>query len=206
MSDIDYVPVHEEPRHRRRFENEYARVYDVLIPPGDQTLYHEHTEDTLYVSILPAEVDDQSYGETTTTSVRVQAGIAICRPHRSEPLIHRVRNVGVSDMRMIGVEAKRTPPDTDQSPPNSASLKKLWGNPRMNCYSVELQTLEQIEFSEPRRIMAGVLIFLQQCSIRSALVTASLEAGTTLWHHGPLPPFIRNEGETGVTIILAQWV
>ena len=45
-----YVAVRDEPRHRRRFENEFVRVYDVLVPPGDTTLYHHHSEDTFSVS------------------------------------------------------------------------------------------------------------------------------------------------------------
>ena len=47
--DEGYVAVRDEPRHRRRFEDDHVRVYDVLIPPGDTTLYHHHTEDTFYV-------------------------------------------------------------------------------------------------------------------------------------------------------------
>lgn len=31
------VPVYEEPRHRLVFQNRYARVLDVVIPPGDTT-------------------------------------------------------------------------------------------------------------------------------------------------------------------------
>ena len=36
------VPVYEEPHHRLVFQNQYARVMDVLIPPGEATLFHTH--------------------------------------------------------------------------------------------------------------------------------------------------------------------
>jgi hypothetical protein len=36
------VPVYEEPRHRLVFQNRYARVLDVVIPPGDTTGFHTH--------------------------------------------------------------------------------------------------------------------------------------------------------------------
>ena len=51
-----YVEVHDEPRHRHRFEDALVRVYDVLIPPTDTTLYHRHTEDTFYVAVNEATV------------------------------------------------------------------------------------------------------------------------------------------------------
>jgi hypothetical protein len=29
------IPVLNEPRHHLKFENEYVRVFDVVVPPGD---------------------------------------------------------------------------------------------------------------------------------------------------------------------------
>ena len=60
--DEGYVAVRDEPRHRRRFEDDHVRVYDVLIPPGDTTLYHHHTEDTFYVAVNDAIVRNQVWG------------------------------------------------------------------------------------------------------------------------------------------------
>ena len=45
------VPVSSEPRHHLKFENAYVRVFDVMVPPGDQTLFHTHANDYLFVSI-----------------------------------------------------------------------------------------------------------------------------------------------------------
>ena len=36
------IPVSIEPRHHKVFENEYVRVLDVHIVPGDTTLFHKH--------------------------------------------------------------------------------------------------------------------------------------------------------------------
>ena len=36
--------------------------YDVLVAPGDTTLFHRHTEDTLYISINDARVQDRTWG------------------------------------------------------------------------------------------------------------------------------------------------
>ena len=135
----DYVAVRDEPRHRHRFENDYARVYDVQLPPGDTTLFHAHTEDTLYVSIAAAHVNDQTYGEDSSNAVNVPAGIAICRPHRTEPLIHRVTNVGDENMRMIGIEAKQSPPQVSAQPLDVISHTVSWENDRIRIYRFSLE-------------------------------------------------------------------
>ena len=45
------VPVDKEPRHRLAFEDQYIRVFDVRIAPGDTTLYHSHQRDSIYIPI-----------------------------------------------------------------------------------------------------------------------------------------------------------
>jgi len=42
------VPIEKEPRHRLKFENQFVRVFDVLIPPGDDSLFHIHIYDGVY--------------------------------------------------------------------------------------------------------------------------------------------------------------
>ena len=36
------VPVTQEPRHHVRLENEYLRIIEAIIEPGDQSLFHRH--------------------------------------------------------------------------------------------------------------------------------------------------------------------
>ena len=45
----DWVDVTDEPNHKEIFRNEQIRVYVAVIPPGEETLYHRHDKDTLYL-------------------------------------------------------------------------------------------------------------------------------------------------------------
>lgn len=47
--DQDWVEVADEPDHRELFRNELIRVYEAVIRPGRETLYHRHDKDTLYL-------------------------------------------------------------------------------------------------------------------------------------------------------------
>jgi hypothetical protein len=54
--------VEQEPHHRVLFENQYVRVLDVQIPPGDSLLYHIHSYDSLSVRISGGLVPNQMQG------------------------------------------------------------------------------------------------------------------------------------------------
>src|SRR5215471_18820221 len=45
-----------EPHHHLKIENEYVRVYDVEVPPHENTLLHQHDHDYTYVSLGPSDV------------------------------------------------------------------------------------------------------------------------------------------------------
>jgi hypothetical protein len=50
------VPISDEPHHRLVLQNEFARVYNVTVPPLDSTLLHEHALPYLYVVMGPADI------------------------------------------------------------------------------------------------------------------------------------------------------
>jgi hypothetical protein len=45
------IPVDQEPHRRVLLENQYARVLDVQIPPGESSLFHTHSYDNPSVRI-----------------------------------------------------------------------------------------------------------------------------------------------------------
>ncbi|CAN0043470.1 unnamed protein product [Discosporangium mesarthrocarpum] len=48
---VDYVEVHDEPFHRRQFNNEYCWIYIACFQPGETSLWHRHSQDTLYICL-----------------------------------------------------------------------------------------------------------------------------------------------------------
>jgi len=59
VSSFAQVPVREEPRHKPVIVNEYFRVLDVNIPPGDTTLYHVHETPSLFLKFTSTYVASQ---------------------------------------------------------------------------------------------------------------------------------------------------
>src|SRR5678815_1507493 len=62
------VPIEKEPRHRLKFENPFVRVFDVLIPPGDSSLFHIHLHDGLSTRLTDARIRDEALDGTSEDS------------------------------------------------------------------------------------------------------------------------------------------
>ena len=116
------VPVHQEPRHRLVFESPGTRILDVQVPPGDTTLFHTHNDPILYVTMSTAQTRSQTLGREWTVGDAAQRTepavtrdaiprVAPVRPGRmmsttsyaTQPLTHRVNNVGSTLFRLIGI-------------------------------------------------------------------------------------------------------
>lgn len=195
-----YVAVRDEPRHRRRFENEFVRVYDVLIPPGDTTLYHHHTEDTFYVAVNEATVRDQTWGEEEFRTGTAAAGSVLCRPHRSRPLIHQVHNLGATDMRLIGTELKQSPTMTAPLPLDVPGHVLTLERERLRVYELSLSPGESTGQIEYRFFSLTVLLSTATLLIRSASGiehTVIYAPGDVIWRPGSMKFSVTNVGETG---------
>lgn len=202
-----YVAVRDEPRHRRRFENEFVRVYDVLVPPGDTTLYHHHAEDTFYVAVNEATVRDQTWGETEARTGIAPAGSLLCRPHRDRPLIHQVHNLGATEMRLIGAEIKASPPVTAADPIDAPGYRLSLERDRLRAYLVELGP--QDSTGEVDLGFSGLTVFLTtatlllRCDGRES--TAIFAPGDVVWRPGPVALSLTNVGEEPLRAALGEW-
>src|ERR1700737_4514333 len=50
------VPINEEPHHRLVLQNDFTHVYNVMVPPLDVTLPHQHDLPYLYITLGPADI------------------------------------------------------------------------------------------------------------------------------------------------------
>ena len=55
IAEEDYEPVGVAGNHHLvRFENEDVRILEVVIAPGDTVPFHQHTMDSVFVTLQPA--------------------------------------------------------------------------------------------------------------------------------------------------------
>ena len=96
------VPIEKEPRHRLKCENPFVRVFDVLIPPGDISLFHIHLHDGLSIRLTDARIRDEALDGTSEDSALKRGAISFA--YRPSPLTHRVSNICDTPFRNIFVE------------------------------------------------------------------------------------------------------
>ncbi len=78
------------------FTNQYVTVLKIFIPPGRNTGYHTHTEDSVSVNIVSADRTNQNMGSSEVTGVEPgRRGRATYTAYSSEgPRTHRATNIG----------------------------------------------------------------------------------------------------------------
>lgn len=209
--DADWVHVRDEPNHFHRYENEYARVYDARFDAGQYSLFHRHDEDTFYVAVHSARARERALGEDEFREIELPAGVAVCRPHRAEPLTHIVQNVGEGVMRMIGAELKKTPPVASDAPLDAPGHTLHPEQPRTSRLRLYHLRLEPGQSTGPIRYgFSGLTVCVSDANLEvidttGASRTLAFEAGDHVWHNGPLELQITNVGPKGYRAVLGEW-
>jgi len=97
----------QDPRHTWLFENQYVRIYEARIPPGEMTNFHRHAYDTVTLRVsggnVTTQLEDGAWGEPMT----IEAGSVAFDADSKKPFVHRVRNDGTSEYHVILVQLLR---------------------------------------------------------------------------------------------------
>lgn len=205
-----FVEVGDEPRHFHRFENAYVRVYDVRFQPGESSLYHRHSANTMYVAVYDGRVYDQTFQQSEGVTHELTAGLCGCRPHGREPLIHRVRNDGTGLLQMIGAEHRQSPPvlaDRPLAAPFHTAVDDPFRGESIRFYRIDLapgQSTGVVDYH-----FSGLLVSVSDATLamgdgqRSQVI--GFAPGAHIWHDGPIRRELRNVGTTHFRAILGEW-
>ena len=142
-SAFGQVPVREEPRHKVALENEYIRLLDVRLPPGDTSLFHIHEIPSFFIPLSTTAIGSQVQGQEPKES-RFAADSTWYNGFENGPLVHRVWNSDTSLLHVIDLELL--------SPKNSvlpdvlalASFKIAFENNKLRVYKFKLSLNQRI--------------------------------------------------------------
>ena len=94
----------DEKFHHWIFENQYVRVYDVRIPPGQITDFHVHAFDSVFVEISPGLTSAQTPEQPWGKAEKNEAGAMLFSADSKKSRTHRVRNDGTQEFHVIAVQ------------------------------------------------------------------------------------------------------
>ena len=134
------LPVRDEPYHKVILENDYVRVIDVQIPPGQTTLYHTHDVASVIVYLTKSTNASQTWGDTTgvLTPRTTAPGDSRYANYDEKALSHRVTNTGTNLFRVLDIELVRPVPASEGFPANSPEFKTTWREKRVRSSNVKL--------------------------------------------------------------------
>jgi len=102
-TEKDPVPVEREPHHHVVFENQYLRLLDVVVPPGEMTLFHTHSLDNVAVLLADTTLKNQNPGEDWTERPITHGSVGF-RAGTKTPYTHRIMNTGAVVFHVMDVE------------------------------------------------------------------------------------------------------
>lgn len=199
------VPVANEPRHHLKFENQYVRVFDVQVPPGDTTLFHTHSNDYLFVSIGDATLKAEVMG--------AQPGDLIVKDgdtrYTKAPITHRVSNIGKSLFRNITIEVLKSPGiAADNQSKEISGHTLVLDNERVHAERVVIEPGKSIPTHTHHRSGLGVCVSGAEIQIESPGQkprTVKFESGGFQWLDGPVTHSMKNVGKTRFEAIHIDW-
>lgn len=193
------VPVEKEPMHRLKFENEFVRVFDVLVPVGKATEFHTHLYDGVSVRVSDAQIIDESFGgEKATFEIKYAEATFGARP---SPITHRVVNSGKSDFRNIFIEilpGKNAAANTT-FPALSDGHVVLIDNARVRINRLRLKPGESSKLHKHTMRGLGIVLYDSKIEITSADGTSRIlepKAGDFVWQDAGTTHLIKNIGST----------
>ncbi len=202
------VPILEAPYHLPVFTNEYVTVLKILIPPGRNTGYHTHTEDSVSVNIVPADRNNQDLGSTEVTRVPPrQRGRATYTAYSKEgPKTHKATNIGETPFHNVSFIFRNRDPGqyTPSIRANVSAYSQIMDNERVRAWRLVLepgQSAAGIGQTAP-----GIRIVLDGGELVETVAGQAdrgwmLDSGEFYWQEPGVGRGLRNIGTTRIEIV-----
>lgn len=159
------VPVHQEPRHHPIFENKEIRILNVLLPPGDTTLYHIHTTPSVFITFTTTEIGSQLKGKEKNNS-ESQAGAILVEDLSGEHIrTHRVWNQDKTAFNVMDVELLYQKSQLAESPLILPDLNLEIDTTWVRVYRLNLSAGKKFQLENPKQ--SFLLVGLQDASVQS---------------------------------------
>lgn len=142
----DTVAVSKEPRHKNVFENQYVRVLDVHIAPGDTTLFHKHETPSVFISLHPVKTGSQVIIEEGNATILSLDRKITFEGFYKTPRIHRVWNADTSVFHVMDIEVLTKGNRNIEPAIATAGFTQVFDAPPVRVYRLVLKGHQQLNF------------------------------------------------------------
>jgi hypothetical protein len=100
---VAQVPVSKEPLHKKVIENNYIRLLDVWVKPGDTTQFHIHSLPSVFLQFTTSNVSTQVKGKAWIKEQNTEGNLYF-KPFGKDSVIHRVTNCDAKPFHVTDLE------------------------------------------------------------------------------------------------------
>ena len=199
---VGQVPVREEPRHKVALQNEYIRLLDVRIQPGDTSLFHVHQIPSFFIPLSTTMIGSEVQGQSPRQS-RFPIDSTWFNGFENGPLIHRVWNNDTNVLHVIDLELLAT---ENSTLPNTIQLpfKIDFENEKLRVYKFQLQARQAVALPLIKAPMLLVAVDGGDVQLRDSdpKKFIDLKPGSFRWFDAQQHVEISNPGSTSTRAIL----
>ena len=136
------IPVSKEPLHKPVFQNKYIRLLDVVLQPGDTSLFHIHATPSVFVYLSTTKFSSQIKGKDWVEEKSL-AGKAWYRSFSPDVLIHRVCNRDTMPFHVNDIEILSSYDTVNASHRKPLPFPLLFENERAIAYQLTKKDIKK---------------------------------------------------------------
>jgi len=167
------IHVRDEPRHHNVFENEFIRILDVYLAPGDTTLYHLHNTPSVFIVFTNTNVGSQLIGKQSQKGANITGEVSY--DNLNTPRTHRVWNEDTSWFHVMDIELTSAKQKKNMPVLQNPALKLLFNEQQVIGYSIELKATGNIQLPASAN---GYLLISKSKSVIEFKIDAAVQDRT----------------------------
>ena len=153
LNGQDTVAVSKEPLHKNVFENQYVRVLDLHIAPGDTTLFHKHVLPCVSISLHPVRTGAQTIVDDRGPKVSSLDRRITFEGFYQSPRVHRVWNRDTSLFHWMDVEVLTKGDSSIEAPIALEGFTQVFDAPPVRAYRLVVKSHQKLDFKSARPLL-----------------------------------------------------
>ena len=206
QSEEKGVPVVQASFHVPAMKNEYGTVLIINIPPGRNSGFHIHSQDSFSVNIEAADMTNQNLGSSDVSPPnRAQVGRILFTPYYKEgERTHKATNVGSSHFHNVSfLFASRTPHGFTPST-RPSGYEQIADNERFRAWRLVLQPGQSVPAF--KQGAPGMRIAVTGGELTESIPGAAdrgmkPRTGEFFWQEAGITRAVKNTGTTALNLV-----
>ena len=149
----DTVAVSKELHHKNVFENQYVRILDLHLAPGDTTLFHKHLLPCVSVSLHPVRTGAQTTVDDRGPKITSLDRRITFEGFYQSPRVHRVWNRDTAIFHWMDIEVLAKGDRTLEAPIALDGFTQVFDAPPVRAYRLVLKANQKIDFERKGPIL-----------------------------------------------------